>query len=182
MILPLKDMIQIQLLEELWLFKMDLILIVAISENNIIGNENKIPWHIPEDLKRFKELTLNHPVIMGRKTYESIPKKFRPLPKRKNIVLSNTLDPQKGIYIAKTIEEALELTKNGDSYVIGGEKVYRSFLPTANKLEITKVHRFFKGDTFFPELDWSEWNLFSEEKGISQNEEIQYSFLTYTRR
>ena len=96
--------------ELIWLLKMtNLILIAAVAENNVIGRNGEIPWNISEDMKHFKELTMGHPVIMGRKTYKSIPKRFRPLPQRKNIVLSKTLSPENGIYIARTIEEALEL-------------------------------------------------------------------------
>ncbi|MEK6819935.1 MAG: dihydrofolate reductase, partial [Nanoarchaeota archaeon] len=83
---------------------MKITLIAAVSENNIIGINGRLPWDIPEDRKRFRELTLEHPVIMGRKTYDSIPKEFRPLPKRKNIVMSNSLNPTEGIYLARNIE------------------------------------------------------------------------------
>ena len=106
---------------------MSLILIAAVSDNDVIGLNGKVPWYIPEDMKRFKELTLNHPVIMGRKTYESIPDNSRPLPKRKNIILSRTLNHGDGIYIARNIEEVLALTENQDSYVIGGRKIYGLF-------------------------------------------------------
>ena len=101
---------------------MKITLIAAISENNVIGVEGKVPWHIPEDMKRFRELTLEHPAIMGRKTYESIPDRFRPLPKRKNIVMSKSLNPKEGIYIARNVDEALVLAEEKDSYVIGGLK------------------------------------------------------------
>ena len=179
----LVDMIPIHLLGELWLFKMSVTLIAAVSDNNVIGLKGGIPWHIPEDVRRFKGLTLNHPVIMGRKTYESLPEKFRPLPQRKNIVISNSLSSGDGIYVARNIDKALELAENVDSFVIGGEKVYRMFLPIAERLEITRVHRDFEGDRFFPEVDYEEeWDLFSEERGVSENKGIQYSFLTYLRK
>ena len=162
---------------------MKITLIVAISENNVIGIEGKIPWNIPKDLKRFKELTLEHSLIMGRKTYESIPEKFRPLPKRKNIVMSNSLSPMEGIYIARNIDEALNLLEEKDSYVIGGAEIYKAFLPIANGIEITRVHRNYKGDAFFPsEIEWNEWELINEEKGVSKNAEIPYSFLSYLRK
>jgi|ETNmetMinimDraft_26_1059896.scaffolds.fasta_scaffold13001_2 dihydrofolate reductase len=175
-------MILILQLEGLWLFKMNLALIAAISDNNVIGVNGKIPWHIPEDLKRFKELTLNHPVIMGRKTYESLPKKFCPLPQRKNIVLSSSLKNQGGIYIARNVEEALRLTEGFDPYIIGGKKVYETFLPHANKLEITRVHRDFEGDTFFPEINWDELSFFESETKVSEHEVISYSFITYYKK
>jgi len=145
------------------MFKMKLTLIVAISDNNVIGANGKVPWHIPEDLKRFKELTIGHPVIMGRKTYDSLPDKFRPLPDRENIVLSSSLESQ--------------------------EKVYHFFLPIINKLEITRVHRTFEGDSFFPEINLDEWKISRREKwNPSMREEkvgehdIPYSFLTYLRK
>ena len=161
---------------------MSITLIAAVSDNNVIGFKNRVPWSIPEDIRRFKGLTLNHPVIMGRRTYESLPEKFRPLPDRKNIVLSSSLNPQEGIYIARDMSEARELTKDRDSYVMGGKRVYSMFLPIAERLEITRVHRDFEGDIFFPEVNYDEWDLFNEEKGISENKGIPYSFLTYLRK
>ncbi len=179
------------------MFKMNLTLIVAVSENNVIGFKNKIPWRIKEDMQRFKELTLNHPVIMGRKTYESIPLKFRPLPERKNIVLSRDLNSKaktgnfcinlpgsqinEDIYIARNIEEALELAENKDSYIIGGEKIYESFLPLVNKIELTKVHNSYEGDAFFPEINWGEWEIINKERKVN-NEGINFSFLTYKKK
>ncbi|HPD82137.1 MAG TPA: dihydrofolate reductase [Candidatus Pacearchaeota archaeon] len=127
-------------------------------------------------MKRFKSLTLNHPVIMGRRTYESLPEKFRPLPERKNIVLSNKLEEHNGIYIARSIEQAIDFTENQDSFVIGGGEIYKKFMPFVNKLEITRVYQNPVGDTFFPEINLDEWNLVNEEK------KDFYSFLTYLRK
>jgi len=159
---------------------MDLTIVAALSDNGVIGIENKIPWRIKEDMERFKKLTMNHPVIMGRKTYDSIPEKFRPLPGRENIVLSRTLQSKKGIYIAKNMDESLKLTNGVSSYVMGGAKIYKLFLPLANVMELTKVHKNFDGDTFFPNVDWDDWNLINEEK--KKNEEgLSFSFLTYQR-
>jgi dihydrofolate reductase len=160
---------------------MDLTIIAAISENNIIGVNGKLPWRIKEDMKRFKELTTNHSVIMGRKTYLSIPEKFRPLPDRKNIILSTTLEPQEGIYIARTIEEAIELAEGVSAFVAGGEKVYESFLPQSTKMELTRVHGIYEGDAHFPNVNWSDWILLSKMDCSTENE-IPYSFLTYRRR
>lgn len=167
-------------MKERWLFKMNLKIIVAISENNVIGINNKIPWRIPEDMKRFKELTTGHPVIMGSKTYLSIPEKFRPLPDRKNIILSKKLEPQNGIYIAKNIEEALSFTENEDSFVIGGSQIYEEFLPRANFLEITKVHETFDGDSFFPEINWNDWKKIYEKRQKSEKG-LEFSFQTFKR-
>jgi dihydrofolate reductase len=157
---------------------MDLTIIVAISENNVIGKDGKVPWHIKGDLNRFKRFTLNHPVIMGRKTYESLPSK--PLPGRKNIVLSNTLNCQKEIYLAKSFGEVMDYLNGDRAYVIGGEKIYSQFLPFSNKLEITKVFGKFEGDAFFPSIDWTEW----ESKYCSDSKYengIEYVFETYER-
>jgi len=165
------------------LFKMSLTLIASISKNNVIGVNGKLPWHIPEDLRRFRELTMGHPVIMGRKTYDSIPEKFRPLPGRKNIVLSDSFkESRSDIYLAKNMGEALGFTNGEDAYIMGGRKIYELFLPVADKMEITRVHRRFEGDAFFPEINWNEWDQFKEEKRISEIESTPYSFLTYSRR
>jgi len=163
---------------------MNLIIIVAASENNVIGINGKIPWRIKEDIRRFKELTFDHPVIMGRKTYESIPEKFRPLPQRENIILSQTLGRKEGIYVARSVDEALiaaALGNNKEPYIIGGEQVYNSFLDLSNRIELTRVHRNYNdGDAFFPSIDSQEWKLVDEQKGISDG--LEYSFLTYSRK
>lgn len=159
---------------------MTLTIVVAVSDNNVIGINGKIPWRIPEDMKRFKELTIGYPVIMGRKTYDSLPQKFKPLPDRKNIVLSKSLENQNGIYLARTIDEALTLAENEDAYIIGGEKVYRDFLPLTSKLELTRVHKNYEGDAFFPEIDLENWELVMEDQRLNEN--LRYSFLRYVRK
>lgn len=153
---------------------MELIIIAAISENNVIGKDNKLPWHIPEDLKRFKELTKGNAVLMGRKTYESIGK---PLPKRTNIVLSSNKDytPQ-GVITARNLDDALEQCKQyKTTYIIGGQKVYEQTIDIADKLEITHVHKTIEGDAFFPKIDALKWieinNIYKPE----------YSFVTYVK-
>ena len=156
-------------------------LIAAISYDNVIGINGQVPWNIPEDMKRFKEKTLDSPVIMGRRTYESLPEKFSPLPQRKNIVLSSSLKPQNRIYIARNMQKVFELTEDLDSYVIGGREIYELFLPHVNIMEITRVQGSFKGDTFFPSVKWKEWNLLEEEKKRSEDQKFSYSFLTYER-
>jgi len=161
---------------------MNLTLIAAVSRNNVIGSNGKLPWHIPEDMKKFKELTIGHPVIMGRKTYESIPKNFRQLPGRKKIILSNSLEDKEGIYVARDVIEALDLTESEESYIIGGESVYKSFMHMANRLEITRVHRDFEGDSFFPKIDLVEWSLIDDIPGISRPDMLSYSFQTYIRK
>ena len=161
---------------------MDLTIIVSASKNNVIGLKGKTPWHISKDMKRFRDITINHPVIMGRKTYESILETLgKPLPQRKNIVLSETLESGEGIYVARNIKEALELANNQDTYVIGGEKVYRLFLPLVNRIELTRIHQHFEGDAFFPEPNWEDWKMLLGKRNLSEDG-ISYSFLTYLRK
>lgn len=151
-------------------------IIAAVSENNVIGNNNDIPWHIPEDLKRFKDLTIGNAVIMGRKTYESIISRLgHPLKGRKNIVLSRNHDfKDMGVVIARTIDEALEKSNDNDiAYVIGGESVYREFITYSSLMNITRVHKKVEGDAFFPEIAWEQW------VETSREDRDKYSFLIY---
>ena len=161
----------------------ELIIIVAASLNDVIGANGKIPWNIPEDRRRFKDLTLHHPVIMGRKTYDSLDERFKPLPERKNIVLSTSLEGMPGIYVAKNIRESLELAEGQDTYIIGGESIYRQFMHLTSKIELTRVQREYQdGDAFFPEIDSLEWKLEGDSKDdVSLKTGIPYSFRTYTR-
>lgn len=158
---------------------MELAIIVAISENNVIGNQREIPWYIPEDFKRFKQLTLGHPVIMGRKTYESILERLgHPLEKRTNIVLSRHNQKLPGIVAADSIEDAIRKASEYDSiaYVIGGQQVYERLLPLTNRIELTRVHRKIDGDVYFPPTNWDQWEeIFTENHG-------GYSFHTYKRK
>ncbi len=159
---------------------MELVLIAAVAQKSVIGKGNDIPWHIPEDLKRFKELSIGYPVIMGRKTYESILNRLgHPLSKRTNIVLSNSgsLDGVKGIIVAKDLDEALYfVSDNKFSFVIGGQQVYEQTIDRADRLEITHIHRDYDGDRYFPEISESRW------KEIKRDDRGEYSFVTYTKR
>ena len=159
----------------------EITLIAAASENNALGKDNQLIWHISEDLKRFKNLTQGHAIIMGRKTFESMPKA---LPRRKNIILTRNKN-YKAIdaWVANSLEEALELTA-GDSqpFVIGGGEIYQLFIKRASKIELTRVHHSFEADAFFPEIDTREWKLIFEEKKLSTIEQpYKYSYLTYKR-
>lgn len=158
----------------------DIIIIAAVSENDAIGKDGKIPWHIGEDLKRFKELTMGHTVLMGRKTYESLPDNVRPLKGRKNVVLSSNMDydPQAmGVVVCNDLNSALIHSRYEEKvFIIGGAEVYKEAIEYADYLEITMVHGEFEGDAFFPYVDFANsWKLENEEKFDG------YSFLTYSR-
>ncbi len=153
-------------------------IIVATSKNNVIGDSNKLIWHLPADLKRFKEITTGHPIVMGRKTYESI---GRPLPNRRNIII--TRDEQyevDGCEVVNSIEEALLLTNN-DCFIIGGGEIYKQSLPIAQQIFMTIIDEDFDGDTNFPELDKS-WYV-SSKVNHQQDEKNphNYSFILYER-
>lgn len=136
-------------------------IIVAVAENGTIGDRNALLWHISEDLKRFKALTTGHPVIMGRKTYESL---GRPLPNRTNVVLSRSGGEFPGCLVARSLDEALALFPDDEElFIIGGAQIYEQALPLADRLYLTRVCHPYEGDTSFPEWDASEWHLASSE-------------------
>lgn len=159
---------------------MNITIIVAIAENNAIGKNNDLLWHISGDLKRFKEITTGHTVVMGRKTYLSLPK--RPLPNRRSIVISdipNECIPD--VEVVDSIENAVEIFDNDkENFIIGGGMIYRQFLPLANKLYLTVVHKKYDADVFFPEINYDEWELLHEEKHLDH--EPPFSYLTLVRR
>ena len=143
---------------------MKITLVAAIASNNVIGKENSLPWNIPEDLKRFKQMTSGHTILMGRKTFDSI---GRPLPNRQNIVMTKDENfEREGIKVINDFYEALELIKesNEDVFVIGGSKIYELFEPVANSLAITRILKDFEGDAFFPDINWDLWQIEKEEK------------------
>ncbi|MBI2666916.1 dihydrofolate reductase [Candidatus Woesearchaeota archaeon] len=159
---------------------MELILIAAVAENGVIGKAGGIPWRIPEDMKHFKELTLHHPVIMGRKTYESIPAKFRPLPQRRNMILTHQSNyQQQGAEVYHSLDDALQAVdvhSEKEIYVIGGQQIYELAMPFATRLEITEVHQNVEGDAYFPKIDKSEW------KELLRKDYEKYSFVTLVKR
>lgn len=162
---------------------MKISIIAAIAENNVIGKDNDLIWHISEDLKRFKKLTSGHTIIMGRKTYESLP--FKPLPKRKNIVISRKDDLYfEGAIVVKNPEEALKECNGEDEiFICGGATIYNHFLNIADKMYLTKVHQEFKGDTFFPEIDYYEWEIKSMSgKFKDEKSGLDYTFLNYSKK
>lgn len=158
-------------------------IIVAIADNYAIGKDNQLLWHLSEDLKRFKRLTTGHTIVMGKKTFFSLP--VRPLPNRKNIVITDidgeTID---GCTMAYSIKDAIEkMDDHLENFIIGGGSVYNQFLPLANKLYLTRVHKDFEADCFFPEIDFNEWKLVSEEKSLHDEASgLGYSYQIYEKK
>ncbi|WP_066630033.1 dihydrofolate reductase [Labilibacter marinus] len=159
-------------------------MIVAIAKLNAIGQNNDLLAYIPNDLKRFKALTTSHTIIMGRKTFDSLPKGA--LPNRRNIVISrNTALKLEGAEIVSTPEAALELSKEDtEVFIIGGATIYEAFLPKANKLYLTMIDQYFNdADTFFPELNPSEWSeVYKEEVKDDDRNEFNYTFIDLERK
>ena len=160
----------------------NLSLIVAVADNWAIGKDNSLLWHISDDLRRFKALTTGHCIIMGRKTYESFPK--RPLPNRRNIVITSNMEyHDEGCEVVHSIQEALEHCKSDEQpFIIGGATVYRQFLPLVNKIYLTKVFATFEADTFFPEIDISQFEqTAASEVFTDEKTGLRYQFLEYRR-
>ena len=155
-------------------------LIVAMSRNRVIGRNNKLPWYLPGDLRYFKQATMGKPIIMGRKTWDSI---GRPLPGRMNVVISRTV-------AAKSLPEALvkaeaqaELEGGDEVMIIGGGQIYAEALPMVDRMYITQVHAEVDGDAFFPEVNWDEWEeIGREDFSASDNNPYDYSFVVYQRQ
>ena len=159
-----------------------LTMIAAAAENNALGKDNDLIWHISEDLKRFKRLTSGHAIIMGRKTFESMPKA---LPNRTNIVLTNKKDYQpEGATVVHSLEDALALVKDDSQpFIIGGGEIYRLFMPYCDRIELTRVHQNFKADVFFPEIDLNRWKEIARENFEATNEQpYHYSFITFEKK
>ncbi len=139
---------------------------VAISRNNVIGNNNSLPWYIPEDLKHFRQITVGHTVLMGRKTYESIIKQLgKPLPDRTNVVVTRQsnfiVSPEVLLY--SNLDEALSRLGKSDIYIIGGAEIFRQVAPQAEKMYVTHIHQDYPGDIFFPAINWQQWRLTDQE-------------------
>jgi dihydrofolate reductase len=156
---------------------MSLSLIVAVAENGVIGRDNALPWHIPEDLRYFKQVTSGKTVIMGRKTYQSI---GRPLPNRTNIVV--TRDPAfqaEGVIIARNLDDALSKAGDGEAMVIGGSSLFQETLPRADHFYLTEIHRAYEGDVLFPAWDKSKWREVARQ---DVDGDPAISFVTFERR
>jgi dihydrofolate reductase len=153
--------------------------IVAMATNRCIGRDNTLPWRLPADLKRFKQLTLGHTLIMGRKTYESI---GRPLPGRTTLVVTRQRDyAPEGVQVVHSLEQALELARGDEVFIAGGADLYRQAMAHVRRLHLTRIGRDYEGDTFFPEVDLSGWRLVAEEHHPATATEPPFSFLTYER-
>jgi dihydrofolate reductase len=160
---------------------MKLHLIYARARNGVIGKDNQMPWHLPEDLAHFKRVTLGQPVIMGRKTWDSLPARFRPLPGRLNIVVTRQSDWQAdGALRAASIEEAMRLCGDvPDAWIMGGAEIYRQAEPLASTAVVTEIDQYFEGDAFAPTLGtaWSELQREAHTSAIG----MPYAFVTYQR-
>lgn len=161
---------------------MKISLIVAAAENGVIGTHGALPWHLPDDFKRFKALTSGHPVIMGRKTFESIGK---PLPNRRNIVISRSISSLEGCDVVHSVQAALDLVQESnaeEAWVIGGGEIYKEAMPLADHIELTRVHATVEGDVSFPELT-SEWKeVFREDHQADEKHKFSFTFLAYERK
>ncbi len=156
-------------------------IIAAVADNNALGKDNQLIWYLPSDLKRFKKVTSNHHVIMGRKTYESLGK---PLPNRTNIIISrNTNYKAEGCVVVNSLQEAIDAAKEDENpYILGGAEIYQQAILIADKLDITFVHQQFEADAFFPEIDNTVWKETSREGFKSDEKNIyDYSFVTFER-
>ena len=166
---------------------MKISLIVAVSENGVIGKDNDLIWHLPKDMQFFKKITIGHHVIMGRRNFESIPHKYRPLPNRTNIIITRQSEYKaEGCIVVNSVETALEIAKNNgdiEPFIIGGGQIYRIAIEKnlVDKIYLTKIHHSFKGDTFFPKLssDWKETNKI--ENKADDKHKYNYDIITLER-
>ena len=159
-----------------------LTMIAAAAENNALGKDGDLVWHLPDDFKRFKKLTTGHHIIMGRKTFESFPK---PLPNRTHIVITRNRDYTKeGCIVVHNLEDALKIAEEDTQpFIIGGGEIYKLALNASEKIELTRVHDTFEADAFFPEIDLSKWELINEE--FHEKDEchsVSFTYLTYVKK
>jgi dihydrofolate reductase len=161
-------------------------LIVAAAKNNVIGKDNQMPWRLPDDMKYFRDKTMGHCVIMGRKNYDSVPEKFRPLPGRTNIIVTRQKDfSAPGCIVVHSIEEGLEKAKQkneSEAFIIGGGEIFRQALGMADKIYLTKIYRTFDGDVFFPSINMKEWKEESAQHfKADEKNKYDYSFVVLSR-
>lgn len=158
-------------------------IIVAKAKNNIIGKDNELIWHLPEDLKRFKSITTGHTIIMGRKTFESL---GRVLPNRKHIVFSQNPDFKVNDENVEVVHSMLQIQEyiesEEETFVIGGAMIYGLLMPYVTKMYITQINQDFEGDVFFPKIDEQKWEIIDRKKGIQdENNKLDYEYITYKK-
>ncbi|MFD0933439.1 dihydrofolate reductase [Psychroflexus salinarum] len=156
-------------------------MIAAAAENNALGKNNELIWHLPDDFKRFKAITSHHHIIMGRKTFETFPKL---LPNRKHIVITRQKDyKREGVEVVQSLQDALKFSsEEKEVFIIGGGEIYKQALPYADKIELTRVHGTFEADAFFPEIDESKWKLIhSEYHSKDERHNYDFTYLTYIK-
>ncbi|MFQ5550123.1 MAG: dihydrofolate reductase [Gemmatimonadales bacterium] len=160
-----------------------ILMIAAVAENGVIGSGMELPWHLPADLKHFKDLTTGHTIIMGRKTFDSCDRK--PLPNRRNIVVTRATDfVADGVEVAHSVEDALELSRGDERvYVVGGAQIYQSAFEYAEVLEVTHIHSAIEGDIQFPKFDLNEWEVVSAERHEADERHAHaFTFVRYERK
>lgn len=163
---------------------MKLTIVAAVARNGVIGRDNDMPWRLPEDLKHFRRVTLGAPVIMGRRTWDSLPARFRPLPGRRNVVVTRNRDWQAdGADVAHTLDEALALVADAPkAFVMGGGELYALALPEADELVLTEIDADFEADTFFPDWPRQAFNEIAREAHApTEPGELAFAFVTYRR-
>ena len=162
---------------------MTVVLVAAVARGGVIGRDGTVPWHLPEDMRFFRELTTGHPVVMGRKTWDSLPDRFRPLPGRRNIVVTRNASWQaEGAERAGSVEEALRLAGEDERvFVIGGAEIYRAALPSADELVLTEVELDVTGDAYFPDWPRESFAEASRDASVASDGTTAFAFVTYRR-
>lgn len=156
-----------------------LTIVVAMDARRGIGIDNKLPWHLPEDLAHFKRVTLGHPIVMGRKTFDSI---GRPLPGRRNIVVTRNADwRHEGVEVAHSLQDAVALAGGESASIIGGAQIFAEALDLADRMIVTHIDKQYACDTFFPEIDPARWTAVASEPQRSEAEGVEFSFVTYDK-
>lgn len=161
---------------------MTLTLIAAAAENNALGKDNDLVWHLPDDFKRFKQITSGHYIIMGRKTFESFPK---PLPNRTHVIISRQKDyTAEGCIVVNSLDDAIAACPQDEEvFIIGGGEIYRQSIERADKIELTRVHTSVEADAFFPEIDSNEWELVNEDYHPKDDRhKFDFTYKTYIKR
>jgi len=166
---------------------MKIAMIAAVAENGVIGKNNDLVWSLPNDMKYFMNTTKGHYIILGRKNYDSLPPKFRPLPNRTNVVVTRQKElVLEGAHVVHTLEDALDFCRTNNQekiFVIGGGQIYEQALPFTDTLYITEIHHSFEGDTYFPEIDMSEWKEVSREPHETDERHLYpFDFVIYKRK